>query len=74
MTTQNIPALRKHTLDALLSIIPKDHPPSLNTSKLAEFLGVKDHTIRRAICVEGHYLGLVPMKLPNGRLLFKIAD
>ncbi|MDY0222536.1 MAG: hypothetical protein RBR67_15500 [Desulfobacterium sp.] len=40
------------------------------TNKLAEKLGVKPDTLRRALCVNGHYLGIRPVKLPNRRLLW----
>ena len=42
----------------------------LTTSKLAERFGVKPETVRRGLCMDGHYLGLKPTKLPNGRLLW----
>ncbi|PLX76377.1 MAG: hypothetical protein C0607_04765 [Azoarcus sp.] len=31
---------------------------------------VQPQTLRAALCRDGHYLGLVPRKLPNGRLLW----
>ena len=44
------------------------------TSKdLAALLGCQATTIRRGLCVNGHYLGLRPTKLPNGRLLWAEA-
>jgi hypothetical protein len=30
--------------------------------------GIKPQTWRAAYCRNGHYLGMVPVKLPNGRL------
>ena len=42
----------------------------LSTNDLAGRLGVKPGTIRRSICVCGHYLGIKSVKLPNGRHLF----
>lgn len=42
--------------------------PILTTNDLARALGVQGPTIRRAYCVRGEYLGLKPIKLPNGRL------
>jgi predicted DNA-binding transcriptional regulator AlpA len=42
----------------------------LTTNKLAEKLGVKPDTLRRALCTNGHYLGIKPVKLPNRRLLW----
>jgi len=74
MTAQNISALREKTLSDLRPLLPKGSPAALNTERLADLFGVKPHTIRRALCVDGHYMGIVPTKLANGRLLFKIAD
>ena len=41
-----------------------------STSECAQILRVKPETIRRGYCVAGHYLKVVPVKLPNGRLLW----
>lgn len=46
---------------------------SLNTRELAACFRVEPATIRRACCVDGHYLTLKPHKLPNGRLLWPKA-
>ena len=40
----------------------------LSTDELAEMMGVRPQTVRSAYCAKGHYLGLMPQKLPN-RLL-----
>ena len=45
-----------------------------STKEFAESLGVKPETARRSLCVAGHYLGIRPVKLPNGRLLWPEAD
>lgn len=42
----------------------------LTTETLAAQLGIKAASIRSRVCREGHYFGLVPAKLPNGRLLW----
>ena len=42
----------------------------LSTNDFAERLGVRPDTVRRSICVNGHYLGIKSVKLPNGRHLF----
>jgi hypothetical protein len=53
-----------------------DHPESIGTTKyltteeFAQGLGVKAPTVRRGLCVNGHYLGVRPIKLPNRRLLW----
>ena len=42
----------------------------ITTKKLAIRFGVEPSSIRRSLCVKGHYLGIIPIKLPNGRLLW----
>lgn len=42
----------------------------IDTKELADLLKCKPNTPRRAFCVQGHYMGLRPIKLPNGRLLW----
>ena len=51
-----------------------DISESLNTKELGAFFRVVPDTIRRAYCVNGHYLGLKPSKLPNKRLLWSRAE
>jgi hypothetical protein len=46
----------------------------LNTRELAGFLGVQGATVRRSLCLHGHYLNLRPVKLPNGRLCWRSED
>lgn len=46
----------------------------LTTNQLASRLGVQGATIRRGLCVNGHYMGLRPGKLPNNRLLWSEAE
>jgi hypothetical protein len=46
---------------------PQKYDP---TSKFAATLGVKPDTVRRSLCVNGHFLGIKPLKMPNGRLLW----
>lgn len=47
---------------------------ALSTKEFAEMVRVESQTIRRGYCVNGHYMGLKPMKLPNSRLLWPRAD
>ena len=42
----------------------------LTTKEFAAALNLQQHSIRSALCRAGHYLGLVPVKLPNGRMLW----
>jgi hypothetical protein len=43
---------------------------TFNTKELASILKVKPNTIRRGLCINGHYISLRPIKLPNRRLLW----
>jgi hypothetical protein len=52
----------------------KSETDHITTNQLAPTLGVKPNTIIRSLCVNGHYLGMKPRKLPNGRLLWSVAD
>lgn len=50
-----------------------DAPPAprrLSTEELAAALKVRPQTVRAGLCNNGHYMGLKPTKLPNGRLLW----
>jgi len=40
------------------------------TEELAGRLGLRPQTLRAALCRNGHYYGLRPVKCPNGRLLW----
>jgi hypothetical protein len=46
----------------------------LNTKEFAELTRVDAGTIRRSYCINGHYLGLKPIKLQTGRLLWPKDD
>ena len=48
----------------------KKYSHSLTTEVFATRFGVKGATVRRNFCVNGHFLGLKPIKLPNTRLLW----
>ena len=49
-------------------------PRKLDTAEAAAVLRVKPQTLRRALCLQGHYFGMRPTKMPNGRLLWDAAD
>ena len=42
----------------------------ISTEELASQLRLKPQSLRAALCRDGHYFGLRPRKLPNGRLLW----
>jgi len=47
-----------------------DQDININTKEFAELVRVDPQTIRRAFCVNGHYMGVKPLKLSTGRLLW----
>lgn len=53
---------------------PRNNAPvdvrKLSTEALAILLFVCQQSIRASYCKNGHYLGLIPIKLPNRRLLW----
>lgn len=52
-----------------------DHLPELiKTGELAGELREAEQTARKNYSQKGHYHGMVPIKLPNGRLLWRKAD
>lgn len=52
-----------------------DRPAArISTEEVAARLLVQPQTVRRALCVGGHYLGLRPIKLANRRLLWDAAE
>jgi NADH/NAD ratio-sensing transcriptional regulator Rex len=40
------------------------------TAEMAKRFGVQSDTLRRNLCKSGHFLGVKPIKMPNGRLLW----
>lgn len=42
----------------------------ITTDQLANLLHLKPQSLRAALSREGHYFGLRPRKLPNGRLIW----
>lgn len=46
------------------------HRLGITTETLAERLALRPQTLRASLCRHGHYYGLKPHKLPNGRLLW----
>jgi hypothetical protein len=66
------PLLEK-SLSEIKQLLTPGGPQRLSTEQLALVYGVKPATIRRALCVHGHYQGLVPLKMGNGRLFWPVA-
>lgn len=47
---------------------------TITTAEFADRFHVKPETIRHGYCVNGHYMGIKPLKLPNRRLLWPKAE
>lgn len=47
-----------------------EHVKDITTREFADSIRVVPDTIRRGYCVNGHYMNIRPLKLPNGRLLW----
>lgn len=45
-------------------------PQGLTTDQFAAQLQIKPQTLRAALCRDGHYYGVRPVKMPNRRLLW----
>lgn len=45
----------------------------ITTEEMAAQLRIVPQTARAGLCRNGHYLGLKPIKLPNGKLLWDAA-
>ena len=58
---------------AVAPLHPSAHFRKLDTAEAADLLRVRPQTLRRALCLQVHYMGLKPAKLPNGRLLWDTA-
>jgi hypothetical protein len=46
----------------------------LTTEEFAFSLGLRPQTLRASVSRHGNYFGFPPVKLPNGRLIWRIAD
>lgn len=51
-----------------------ENPAYYSTDEYAAFMRIKSDSIRRALCINGHYLGVKPLKLPNKRLLWPAEE
>jgi len=54
--------------------VPNIRTAKITTEELAASLGVEPQTPRASLCRNGHYMGMRPVKLPNGRLLWDAAE
>ena len=44
----------------------------VTTEKMGELIGIKATSIRAAYCQNGSYFGIIPTKMPNGRLMWDL--
>ena len=57
------------------TITPSTRPAArITTEELAVQLRIVPQTARAGLCRKGHYLGLRPVKLPNGKLLWDASE
>jgi len=54
--------------------IKKSSPPVITTKMFSELAGVEVNTIRSAICRKGGYLGVSPIKMQNGRVVWNAEE
>lgn len=45
-------------------------PRRYSTNEVAAVLRFRPQTFRRELCLKGHFKGVIPVKLPGGRLLW----
>jgi hypothetical protein len=53
---------------------PKIPTRKYSTDALAAQFMVKPNSVRSAVCRNGHYMGIRPIKLPNGLLAWPADD
>lgn len=53
---------------------PNDGNKKYSTEETAAMLRHAPQSLRAALCRAGHFLGMVPTKLPNGRLLWDASE
>jgi hypothetical protein len=53
---------------------PANWRTHLTTEELAALFGAAPQTPRASLCRIGHWMGMRPVKLPNGRLLWNAAE
>lgn len=49
-------------------------PNYYTTEEVANFARVKPPSVRRGLCIKGHFWGVTPWKAPNGRLMWPRAE
>lgn len=61
-------------MTANTNLVPSIRPAAkITTEEMAGQLRIVPQTARAGLCRNGHYLGMRPVKLPNGKLLWDAA-
>lgn len=72
---ETVSTAHRNTSSCPNTITPSAHPAKkFTTEELAGLLRVVPQTIRASLCRKSHYLGLRPLKLANGRLLWDAGE
>ncbi len=71
--TEDSQQLRTQTLARLKQLLPPGANAHHSTEELAKLFHIRPGTIRRSLCTRGHYQGLIPIKMGNGRLIWPIS-
>ena len=58
----------------ITSVTPQSIRRGGSTKEMAAPFGVKEQTPRASYCRFGHWMGMRPVKLPNGRLLWDLDE
>jgi response regulator of citrate/malate metabolism len=72
VSSTKLETLREKTVQHVRLALGARDIAALSTEELAAACKIKPGTIRRALCVKGHFWGLVPRKFPNGRLFWPL--
>lgn len=63
---KDVANIKTQTIGILKTLFPEESLSNMTTEELARAFRVQSNTIRRSYCVNGHYQGLIPIKMPNG--------
>jgi len=58
----------------IITAPPASQGAKLSTEVTAARFWVEPQTLRASLCRNGHYMGMRPVKLPNGRLLWDAQE
>lgn len=61
---------QKRSMPAIATDPAKAGKYNSTTPEIARGLRIQPHALHASLCRRGHYFGIVPIKAPNGRLLW----